>query len=229
MLSNSPVMLYREHRRRAGCAHQPRLHLLRTSGQRSGRPGIDPALSRRRANRQKVGRQLEAGLARLASHPLVGDTRASGMLGAVETVRNKTTKAAFDPALKMSERLFQHGIDNGIVFRAFADGTIGSGPRRCRARRQRWNCCWRACEKHWTKCWMSRKSGARSADRRDKSLFGRAARAHGSAEFAEQGPLSHCLRSLTISTSRSWPNCKNGRASPTSIWWMRSGRRRGLA
>lgn len=52
------------------------------------------------ANRQKVGRQLEAGLARLASHPLVGDTRARGMLGAVETVRSKATKAAIDPALR---------------------------------------------------------------------------------------------------------------------------------
>ncbi|MCU0819235.1 MAG: aminotransferase class III-fold pyridoxal phosphate-dependent enzyme [Beijerinckiaceae bacterium] len=80
------------------------------------------------ANGQKVGVQFEAGLARLASHPLVGDARARGMLGALELVSSKAGKTPFAPELKLSERLFARGYENGILFRAFADGTIGLAP-----------------------------------------------------------------------------------------------------
>lgn len=80
------------------------------------------------ANGQKVGAQFEAGLARLASHPLVGDARARGMLGALELVSSKARKTPFAPELKLSERLFACGYENGILFRAFADGTIGLAP-----------------------------------------------------------------------------------------------------
>lgn len=80
------------------------------------------------ANGQRVGRQFEAGLADLARHPLVGEARSRGMLGALELVADKATKAPFDTALAMSERLFRRGYDNGIVYRAFGDGTIGLAP-----------------------------------------------------------------------------------------------------
>jgi adenosylmethionine-8-amino-7-oxononanoate aminotransferase len=80
------------------------------------------------ANGQKVGAQFEAGLARLASHPLVGDARARSMLGALELVSSKARKTPFAPELKLSERLFARGYENGILFRAFADGTVGLAP-----------------------------------------------------------------------------------------------------
>ncbi len=80
------------------------------------------------ANGQKVGVRFEAGLARLASHPLVGEARARGMLGALELVSSKAQKTPFAPGLKLSERLFARGYENGILFRAFADGTIGLAP-----------------------------------------------------------------------------------------------------
>ncbi len=80
------------------------------------------------ANGLKVGKAFEAGLAALAAHPLVGDARSRGMLGALELVTNKATKAQFDPALKIADRLFKAGYDNGIIFRAFTDGTIGLAP-----------------------------------------------------------------------------------------------------
>lgn len=80
------------------------------------------------ANGQKIGRQFEAGLAELATHPLVGEARARGMLGALELVSNKGKKTTFDPALGLSDRLFRAGYEQGILFRAFADGTIGLAP-----------------------------------------------------------------------------------------------------
>jgi adenosylmethionine-8-amino-7-oxononanoate aminotransferase len=80
------------------------------------------------ANGEAVGKTFEAGLAALGQHPLVGDTRSRGLLGAVELVCDKTTKTPFDPALKISDRLFRTAYENGLVFRAFADGTIGLAP-----------------------------------------------------------------------------------------------------
>ena len=50
------------------------------------------------------------------------------MLGALELVSDKAAKTPFEPALAISDRLFRAGYDNGIIFRAFADGTIGLAP-----------------------------------------------------------------------------------------------------
>jgi len=83
------------------------------------------------ANGQKVAARFDAGLAGLADHPLVGDTRGRGLLGAIELVADKGTKARFDPALKVADRLFNDGYANGVIFRAFADNIIGLAPALC--------------------------------------------------------------------------------------------------
>lgn len=80
------------------------------------------------ANGQIVGRQFEAGLSRLAAHPLVGEARARGMLGGLELVSDKRRKTAFAADAKLAEKLASHGYRNGIIFRAFPDGTIGLAP-----------------------------------------------------------------------------------------------------
>lgn len=80
------------------------------------------------ANGQKIGQQFESGLAALASHPLVGESRSRGMLGALELVSDKAAKTPFDVKLGLADRLFRSGYENGIVFRAFGDGTIGLAP-----------------------------------------------------------------------------------------------------
>lgn len=80
------------------------------------------------ANGQAVGQLFEAGLARLASHPLVGEARARGMLGALELVSDKARKTPFEAGVKLADKLFANGYRNGILFRAFADGTIGLAP-----------------------------------------------------------------------------------------------------
>jgi adenosylmethionine-8-amino-7-oxononanoate aminotransferase len=82
-------------------------------------------------NGQKVGRRFAAGLEGIVDHPLVGDTRGRGLLGAIELVADKKTKAPFDPALRLAERLFERGYANGVIFRAFTDGIIGLAPALC--------------------------------------------------------------------------------------------------
>lgn len=57
--------------------------------------------------------------------------RAKGLLAAVEIVADKATKRKPSPELRLSERLFDQGYRNGVVFRAFADGTIGLAPPLC--------------------------------------------------------------------------------------------------
>lgn len=79
-------------------------------------------------NGQLRAEQLAAGLSDLASHPLVGDVRQAGMLAGIELVADKAAKNRFPDELAIADRLATAGYDNGIIFRAFADGTIGLAP-----------------------------------------------------------------------------------------------------
>jgi adenosylmethionine-8-amino-7-oxononanoate aminotransferase len=83
------------------------------------------------ANGQAVGPVFAAGLERLRSHPLVGEARGVGLLGALELVTDRKTKRGFAPELRFSERLFDRAYQNGVIIRAFGDGTIGLAPALC--------------------------------------------------------------------------------------------------
>jgi adenosylmethionine-8-amino-7-oxononanoate aminotransferase len=83
------------------------------------------------ANGQRVSRHFEAGLQNMLRHPLVGDARSRGMLGALELVSDKLSKARFDSALNLPDRLTAAGWRNGLVFRAFGDGILGFAPALC--------------------------------------------------------------------------------------------------
>jgi len=83
------------------------------------------------ANGQRVARHFEAGLQAMLRHPLVGDARSRGLLGALELVSDKVSKAGFDPALQLHERIAKAGYDNGLIFRAFGDNILGFAPALC--------------------------------------------------------------------------------------------------
>jgi adenosylmethionine-8-amino-7-oxononanoate aminotransferase len=72
-----------------------------------------------------------AGLNSMLEHPLVGDARHRGLLGAIELVANKRTKQGFAPELRLNERLSQAAYRNGVIFRVFADNIIGFAPALC--------------------------------------------------------------------------------------------------
>lgn len=82
-------------------------------------------------NGQVSGSYLEARLQNLLDHPLVGDVRSRGLLAGVELVTNKKTKKRPDPDLGLPTRLAAIGYDNGLIFRAFSDGTVGFAPPLC--------------------------------------------------------------------------------------------------
>ena len=83
------------------------------------------------ANGQSVAKRFDAGLAGLLDHPMVGDTRGRGLLGAIELVADKGSKDRFDPSLNIPDRLFAKGYQNGVIFRSFPDNIIGLAPALC--------------------------------------------------------------------------------------------------
>lgn len=80
------------------------------------------------ANGQRVAPVFAQGLDDLLAHPLVGDSRHRGLLGALELVSNKATKAGFDAALDLPNRMAATAYRNGIIFRAFSDNCLGFAP-----------------------------------------------------------------------------------------------------
>jgi 4-aminobutyrate--pyruvate transaminase len=57
----------------------------------------------------------------LAEHPLVGEARGLGLIGAVELVADKRSKQAFDPKLGIPARCAQFAQEVGLIVRALAD------------------------------------------------------------------------------------------------------------
>jgi adenosylmethionine-8-amino-7-oxononanoate aminotransferase len=64
----------------------------------------------------------------LREHPLVGDARHRGLLGALELVSDKASKRGFDAALGLPDRLFAAAYRNGVIFRCFGDSILGFAP-----------------------------------------------------------------------------------------------------
>ena len=67
-------------------------------------------------------------LALLGEHPLVGQTRGIGMLGAIELVHDKTTKARYQPDGIAGGTCRNICFDNGVIMRAVGDTMFLSPP-----------------------------------------------------------------------------------------------------
>ena len=56
-----------------------------------------------------------------ADHPLVGETRGVGLVGAIELVKDKKTKALFDASLMVGPTLVKFGHEHGLIVRPVGD------------------------------------------------------------------------------------------------------------
>ena len=88
------------------------------------------------ANAHALAPRFEAGLTNLLQHPLVGEARSRGLLGALELVADKATRRGFDAALGLPDRITEIAYRNGLVFRSFGDHILGFAPALCYTARE---------------------------------------------------------------------------------------------
>jgi 4-aminobutyrate--pyruvate transaminase len=70
---------------------------------------------------RKVAPRMQAALQRFADHPLAGEVRGIGLIGAIELVADKTTKASFDPKAGVGGFLAERAHHHGVIIRALGD------------------------------------------------------------------------------------------------------------
>ncbi len=63
----------------------------------------------------RMGKSLEKKLSGLRRHRIVGDVRGVGLLWGIEIVRDRKTREPFDPQLKVSRRLYEACLDEGLI------------------------------------------------------------------------------------------------------------------
>ena len=73
----------------------------------------EPVLERNRA----LAAHLAQRLAPLASHPHVGDVRQTGMIAAIELVKDTSTREPFPASERRGLRVYRHGLERGVVLR----------------------------------------------------------------------------------------------------------------
>jgi putrescine aminotransferase len=66
--------------------------------------------------------------AELGEHPIIGEARSLGLVGALEIVRDKTARERFPKELGAGMRCRDICVDNGLVMRAVGDTMIVSPP-----------------------------------------------------------------------------------------------------
>lgn len=75
-----------------------------------------------------TGALLQAGLRQLAAHPLVGEARGIGLMGVLELVADKGTRAPFDPQLQVPKRVTDALQRRGFLLRALGASVLLAPP-----------------------------------------------------------------------------------------------------
>ncbi len=78
--------------------------------------------------RDEMGPYLAAKWRQLAEHPLVGEARSVGLIGALELVRDKATRRFFDKRGEVGTICREFCFQNGLIMRAVRDTLIISPP-----------------------------------------------------------------------------------------------------
>jgi len=77
---------------------------------------------------RRVGPRMQAGIRGYADHPLVGDARGVGLIGAVEVVRDKATNQSFDPKTGVAAYLVRRAQHHGAILRNMPGDIVAFSP-----------------------------------------------------------------------------------------------------
>jgi 4-aminobutyrate--pyruvate transaminase len=75
-----------------------------------------------------VAGRFQSRLGALGGHPLVGDARGVGLIGAVEIVADKASKESFPVEIKAAFQVIERARENGLILRALPGDSVGICP-----------------------------------------------------------------------------------------------------
>ena len=73
------------------------------------------------AHVRAIAPKMQAGLRSFADHPLVGEVRGIGLIGAIELVADKTTRESFPPGIAAGAFLSKRAHHHGVIIRPLGD------------------------------------------------------------------------------------------------------------
>ncbi len=77
---------------------------------------------------RRVGPRMQAGIRSFADHPLIGEARGIGLIGAVELVRDKTTRQSFEPKAGVAAYLVRRAQHHGAILRNMPGDIVAFSP-----------------------------------------------------------------------------------------------------
>ncbi|MEO1650433.1 MAG: aminotransferase [Pseudomonadota bacterium] len=77
---------------------------------------------------RRVAPVFQSRLQALASHPLVGEARGVGLIGGLELVADKASRASFPPKLGVGPKVVAFAEEEGLICRAVGGDTVGMCP-----------------------------------------------------------------------------------------------------
>jgi 4-aminobutyrate---pyruvate transaminase len=80
------------------------------------------------ARAKRLGRVLQARIGELASHPLVGDVRGTGLILGMELMRDSRKRIPFDSSLNVGGRVGSAAAEHGLIVRVVGDRLVFAPP-----------------------------------------------------------------------------------------------------
>jgi 4-aminobutyrate--pyruvate transaminase len=77
---------------------------------------------------RRVGPRLQDAIRSYSGHPLIGDARGIGLIGAVELVRDKATKQSFNPKAGVAAYLVRRAQHHGVILRNMPGDVVAFCP-----------------------------------------------------------------------------------------------------
>ena len=77
---------------------------------------------------RRIGPRLQDAIRSYSGHPLIGDARGIGLIGAVELVRDKATKQSFNPKAGVAAYLVRRAQHHGVILRNMPGDVVAFCP-----------------------------------------------------------------------------------------------------